>query len=321
MIAGTVLAVLLHLSFGSHYVFSPLEVIRLIFSEPVGDEMQRNSIVLWELRLPRALGSILIGANLAVVGACFQALFRNPLADPYVVGVSSGAAVGGVLALLFGLSAGWGFGSMGFAFLTAIAALGLVMLIARAQGALNLSTLLIAGVAVGSFLWALITFLLISSGQDAGKVLFWLLGDMRAITFQRIMSLSVITTLGFFLLWKNGKALTLFSVDEGSAANMGVSTERVKWTVLLTGSAMAASAVAAVGIIGFVGLFVPHIARRIVGAQLTILIPASAILGAAILLIADLIAMRAIPGVEINIGIVTALIGAPFLLVLLRSKR
>jgi iron complex transport system permease protein len=315
MIAGIVLAVLLYLSFGSHYVFSPLEVIRLIFSEPVGDEMQRNSIVLWELRLPRALGSILIGANLAVVGACFQALFRNPLADPYVVGVSSGAAVGGVLALLFGLSAGWGLGSMGFAFLTAIAALGLVMLIARAQGTLNLSTLLIAGVAVGSFLWALITFLLISSGQDAGKVLFWLLGDMRAITFQRI------TTLGFFLLWNNGKALTLFSVDEGSAANMGVSTERVKWIVLLTGSAMAASAVSAVGIIGFVGLFVPHIARRIVGAQLTILIPASAILGAAILLIADLLAMRAIPGVEINIGIVTALIGAPFLLLLLRAKR
>lgn len=321
MIAGIALAVLLHLSFGSHYVFSPLEVIRLIFSEPVGDEMQRNSVVLWELRLPRALGSILIGASLAVVGACFQALFRNPLADPYVVGVSSGAAVGGVLALLFGLSTGWGLGSMGFAFLTAMATLGLVILIARAQGALNLATLLIAGVAVGSFLWALITFLLISSGQDAGKVLFWLLGDMRAITFQRITSLSVITLLGFLLLWKNGKALTLFSVDENSAANMGVSTERVKWTVLLIGSAMAASAVSAVGIIGFVGLFVPHITRKIVGAQLTSLIPASAILGATILLIADLLAMRAIPGVEINIGIVTALIGAPFLLVLLRSKR
>ncbi|MCH8275286.1 MAG: iron ABC transporter permease [Armatimonadetes bacterium] len=323
--AAVVLAFLVHVGVGSEFWYSPAKILTVIFAGPPRmDDVSGafpDQLIIWNLRLPRACAAALVGANLGSVGAAFQALFRNPLADPYVVGISSGAAVGGVIASMLGIWAiAGGFAGIGLAFLTALASLGLVVAIARAQGVLALSTLLMAGVAVGSFLWALITFLLVSSGQDAGRVLFWLLGSLVSIDWPRVGTLALFGAVGFAFLAGRSRALTVFAVGEESAARLGVSTEAVKWTVLLAGSGMAAAAVASVGIIGFVGLFVPHICRRLTGPDMKRLLPASALMGAVGLLIADLLAQRAIPDREINVGIVTALIGAPFLVALLRRK-
>ncbi len=304
---------------GSVFIYSPSEIFAHLLAGRSDNPSSQAELILWEFRLPRAAAAALVGASLAMTGACFQSLFRNPLADPYIVGVSSGAAVGGVLAITLGIS--WGIGSVALAFATAVAGLAAVVMLARVGGALSLATLLMAGVGVGSFLWALITFILVSSGQDSGKVLFWLLGSFVGSDWSRVAVLAASTAVFGGALFSISRPLTVFSVGEESSSRLGVETERLKWIVLLAGSALAATAVACVGIIGFVGLFVPHIARRYIGPDLRALMPACALLGAAAVITADLIAQRALYGREINVGIVTAIIGAPFLILAMRRKQ
>lgn len=308
-------AFLLHLAIGSVYFFSPNTIFREIFWR---ESESAVGAILWDLRMPRTIAALLLGMNLSVVGAAFQALFRNPLADPYIVGVSSGSAVGGVLAVVLGIPIGLGVVSL--AFITGLASLVITVAIARRQGSLVLSTLLISGVAVGSFLWAVISFLLLAAGQDANRVLFWLLGSLAGMDWTRVQMLFWVTLLGGLGVWTQSRALTVFSLGEETAKTLGVPTEVLKRNVLFLGSALTATAVSCVGIVGFVGLFVPHIARRIVGADLRVLIPACALLGGTLTLMADLLAQRLIPGSEINLGIITALIGAPFLFFVLKKQ-
>lgn len=318
LVVGLFALLIAHLLFSGSISYG----IGQVFSALLGGPGQtQEQLVVWGLRLPRGCMAILVGANLAVVGAAFQALFRNPLADPYIVGVSSGAAVGGVLALLFGFSGMLGgFGGVLSSFATAVLGMLMVLAVGRSAGMLNLSTLLLAGVAVGSFLWALITFLLVSSGADAGRVLFWLLGSLVGMDWQRVALLAFVTIIGTAILWFFARQLTLLSTGEEIAQSLGVNVEKLKWIVLLVGSAMAAAAVSSVGIIGFVGLFTPNIARRLVGSEMNRVIPTSMILGAMGVLVADLLAQRLLPGREVNIGVITALIGAPFLVVILRRR-
>lgn len=312
------LALALAFAFGLHLavsgVFSPADIFHGLLRGP-GDSPEQ--MVLWSIRLPRACAAALIGAILSLVGAAFQTLFRNPLADPYIIGVSSGAAVGGAIASLLGFATAAAFGS---AFLTALCGLGLVVAVARGRGSLTLQSLLISGVAVGSFLWALVTFFLAYAGQDSSRILFWLLGSFASMDWGRVGLVAAAGGVGFAVLFCYARPLTVFSVGEESSGRLGVEVERVKWVTLIIGTAMAAAAVAAVGIVGFVGLFVPHISRRIVGPSLVQLLPASAMLGAAILVLADLLAQRLVPGQEINIGVLTALVGAPFLIIALRRR-
>lgn len=311
------IAACVHLMVGSVFVYSPIEVLQELAAGRGGGDSQSH-FILWELRLPRALSAALVGAALSMTGASFQSLFRNPLADPYIVGVSSGAAVGGVISIALGFP--WGLATVGMAFISALLGLVLVIAIARIGGTLSLQTLLLAGVGVGSFLWALVTLILVSAGQDAGKILYWLLGSFVGANWAKAGVLFAACVLFGFGLVICARPLTIFSVGEESAARLGVETERLKWWALIAGCGLAATAVASVGIIGFVGLFVPHIARKFVGPDLRALLPASLFLGAAAVMIADLIAQRAIPDTEINVGIVTAIIGAPFLVFALRRK-
>jgi len=308
-----VVAVLLHLAIGSVYFFSPSTIFREIF---LVDNESPTGAILWDIRLPRTIAALLLGANLSVVGAAFQALFRNPLADPYIVGVSSGSAVGGVLAVVLGIP--FGVGMVSLAFFVGLASLFVTVAFARRQGSLVLSMLLISGVAVGSFLWAVISFLLLAAGQDANRVLFWLLGSLVGMDWTRVQILFWVTLIGGFGIWTQSRALTVFSLGEETAKTLGVPTEVLKRNVLFLGSALTATAVSCVGIVGFVGLFVPHIARRIVGSDARVLIPTCAMLGGALMLVADLLAQRLVPTSEINLGIITALIGAPFLFFVLR---
>lgn len=316
LLAGfLVLAFLIHLGVGGTWL-GPVDVLRELLKGVQGNP--ENSVV-WQIRLPRSLGCVLVGAMLSVVGSAFQALFRNPLADPYVVGVSSGSAVGGVLAIVLGIDALWGgLGTMALAFLFGLASLGLVFVLARRRGVVDVSTLLLAGVVVGSLLSAVMTLVLYASGQDTNKVLRWLLGSMSPMFADRLTIMAIAMVGGSALLFVQGRRLNAFAIGEATARHLGIDTSKLKAIVLIVGTAMTAICVGAVGIIGFLGLVAPHIARRLLGVDWRLSMPGALLLGSSLLLLADVVAQRAIPATELPVGVVTALLGAPFLLVLLR---
>lgn len=317
---GILVAFLLHLAIGSG-LFSVADVLRGLVLGPPGQDDAPEQVVVWTLRLPRAVAALTTGAALAMSGSALQALFRNPLAEPYILGISSGAAVGGVLATITGIEAAAGsHGTFLAAFASAILCMAMVLLYARTRVGISTHTLLIAGVTLGTFLWALVTLLLTVGGADANRILFWLLGSFVGADWSRVATVGGVTILGAVVLLALSRPLTLFAVGEETAATLGVSVERLKWWTLLTASALAASAVSAFGIIGFVGMFVPNLARRLFGSSVAISLPAAAALGGVVMLIADLLGQRLLPGREINVGVLTALMAAPFLLVVAKRR-
>ncbi|KAA0225998.1 iron ABC transporter permease [Fimbriimonadia bacterium ATM] len=316
-----ILLLVLYLSAGSTEWMTFARLWNALLSGPDALHGSPDQVLFWHLRLPRAVAAILVGASLGSAGAAFQALFRNPLADPYVIGVSSGAAVGGALATVFGLATALGgLALVAFAFASAIATLVLVFALARAGATLNVSSLLLAGVTVGACLWAVITLILVLAGQDAVQVLSWLLGDLRATNWLHVATISVVFIGSFFVLLSTARSLDVFALGEESATTLGVDAERLKRKVLISGACMTSAAVSIVGIVGFVGLFVPHIVRTIAGSRVSRVMPLSALAGACALLLADLAAQRVVPDREINVGVVTALVGAPFLFIALRKR-
>ncbi len=320
MLVLCVVALWAHLLVGSTSLLSMRDIWgALLAGPPEGASSEVSRVIFWELRLPRVLASAMVGAMLGAVGSALQALFRNPLADPYVLGISSGSALGGAVASVLGW---WGiYGGLvgfGFAFLTGLAVLGLVFLIAGRGWAL--SRALLGGIAIGTFLWALIAFVLMAGGQDAGKVLFWLLGSFEGMNWARVGALGITGVLGITALGWLSKPLTIFSVGEESAKRLGVATESLKLWVLVSTAVLTAGCVATAGIIGFVGLFVPHWVRLRLGPDVRFLLVGSVLAGASTMVIADLLAQRALPGREVNVGIITALMGAPYFLYLLRRS-
>lgn len=260
-----------------------------------------------------------------MVGAAFQALFRNPLAEPYVVGVSSGAAVGGSLAIAVGLGSAWtgfaeGLGPMLLAFPCGLAALFLVFAISTRRGMVSVHTLLLAGVVTGSLLSAVLSFIMLAAGQDTNRILAWLLGSMTPMFWNRVVILAVATVVGGVVLVIHSKQLNLFAVGEETAQRLGVNVNRLKPVILIVGTAMVATTVGAVGIIGFLGLVAPHLTRRVLGIDWRLSLFGSGLSGAILLSLSDVIAQRLIPSLEIPVGIVTAIVGAPFLLVLMRRR-
>lgn len=310
----------LHIGIGSSVWIAPGQVLAEIARGNADGADPINTIV-WQIRLPRAAGCLLVGAMLGLVGAAFQALFRNPLAEPYVVGVSSGAAVGGSLAIVLRFSeALFGLAGLGAAFAGGLGSLALVVALARRRGVINVPTLLLAGVVVGSLLAALLSLILLAAGGNTNQVLRWLLGSMTPMFWPRVAILAIALLGGTALLTRETRRLNAFAVGEDSAQRLGVDTARLKKRVLVTGTAMAAVAVGSVGIVGFLGLVAPHIARRMLGIDLRQSLIGAGLFGAILLLAADLLAQRAVPGVELPVGAVTAVLGAPTLLLLLRGK-
>lgn len=318
MTLAVLAALLAHIAIGSVVWASPGAILSEIFRGHVGDT-GFNDIV-WQIRLPRAIGCVLVGGILGAVGSAFQALFRNPLAEPYVVGVSSGAAAGGTAALVFGFAGALsGLGMVAAAFVGGALAMVLVFAIAGRRGIVDVRTLLLAGVVVSSLLAALLSFMLIISGRDANVILGWLLGNTADLLWKNIAILLVAFLGGSAILILQSKRLNAFAIGETSAQRLGVDVERLKIVILGTGAAMTAAAVGAAGIIGFLGLVAPHIARRLVGVDWRWSLIGAALVGSVLLLISDILAQRIMPGAEIPVGIVTAIIGAPFLLVLMRN--
>ncbi|MGN0062695.1 MAG: FecCD family ABC transporter permease [Nocardioides sp.] len=283
---------------------------------------ETTATIVWDVRVPRVVMAVAVGAGLAVCGAALQAMVRNVLADPYLLGINSGASSGAAATILFGLGLGLGEHALPTsAFLGALAASLLVFAVARASGRVTSVRLLMAGVAVGYALSALTSFLIFASGSAEGArtVMFWLLGSLALSQWGPTLTLLVVVVaLTVFALTAWGRRLDALAIGDETALVLGVEPTRFRTQLLVLVSLCVGFVVAASGSIGFVGLVVPHLARRIVGATHHWVVPVAALLGATFLIWADLLARMLLQPRELPIGIVTAMVGAPFLLHLVR---
>ena len=275
-------------------------------------------LIVFDLRLPRILLGILVGAALSVAGASFQALLRNPLADPYVLGVSSGAALGSILVLIIapGLTLVTPLG----AFIGAIATITGVYFLGRREGQLDSTTLLLGGIISASFFSAIILFLMTTlTGRDLRGIAYWLMGDLSTPVspgMQWIFTVGLVAGIG--AIYSTSADLNLLLTGEREAVHLGVDVTRVKLVVYVSASLLTALAVSTSGAIGYVGLLVPHAVRLIFGSDYRLLIPASALCGAIAIVLADTLARTVVSPTELPVGAMTAMAGAPVFVYLLR---
>jgi len=311
---------LLSISIGTvHFPFK--EIIGTIWERILGHPGVYNSIIV-EVRLPRVILALLVGASLGGVGTIFQSLFMNPMADAYIIGVSSGAALGAVSAIVFRLEVQFlGLSSIPiFAFIGGIATVGLVYSISYRGHHNSILNLLLAGLAVNAFLSGLMSLLLLLSDTTLHGSIYWLMGGFSGRGWQHIRIMLPYFIICTIILSMYTREANIMLLGDEQAQNLGVNTSQVRRILIIISSLLTASAVSVSGVIGFVGLITPHILRRIIGPDNRILFPASLLGGAILLLLSDLVARIALSPSEIPVGIVTSLIGAPFFLFLLRKK-
>ena len=308
----TIFAMVASLTLGSVDISFSTIVHTLLGNVQTTDEM-----VIWNIRFPRNIVGALVGANLAVSGAILQAVMKNPLADPGIVGVSSGAGLAGVIMLIFMPEAS--------VLLTPVAFVG-AMLSAAAVYALawkngiRPTRIILAGVAVSAFLGSGISALLVFYSDKVQGALLWMVGGLSARSWPQVETLFPYTILGLVLALAGCKALTILSLGDETARGLGVPVERVRFSMTAVAALLAAGAVSVAGLIGFVGLVVPHIVRLIIGTDYKYVIPGSAILGAGVLVFCDTLGRVAFSPIEIPAGIIMAFLGAPFFLYLLRRS-
>ena len=293
-----------------------------LFLRPAtGEDVAR--VIIWEIRFPRILMGLFIGASLAVTGAALQALVRNPLADPYVLGVSSGAALGATTGLAFGLgSLAGGIGVPFCAFVGGALSIVLVYGITASQGRLPMQTLLLAGVIVNAVCSALMMFAnSIVNPASLYRVVLWLMGTLSAPSYPVLIGIGSCVVGAMVLLLRQSQALNLIAVSEDAATSLGVQTERVQRTVFFVTALLTGAVVSVSGMIGFVGMVVPHLVRMLCGADHRLLLPASALGGGILLMVADTFARTIVAPEEIPVGVITALIGGPFFIYLLMTRK
>jgi len=332
ILSGILLAVILiSVSFGSIPI--PIGVIAQILLNGTGIfHFARQwdptaELIIWQVRLPVVIGAALVGAALALAGVLFQGMLRNPLADPYLMGTSSGAALGAAIAFILPFDTVYGsFFSLTplFAFVGAMLTVLLVYSIARSGGHTPVVTLLLAGVVVNAVLVALQTLLLTLSphAQFGLQALFnWLSGGISVTSWPPIIVVGTIILVGIAFSLALSRSLDAFALGEEGAAHLGLNVERRKFVIIVVGSLLTAAAVSISGLIGFVGLVIPHAMRILLGPRHRLLLPASILGGAIFLTLADLLARVVIAPAVLPVGIFTALVGAPFFLFLLRSSK
>nr|WP_042440449.1 iron ABC transporter permease [Corynebacterium halotolerans] len=294
-----------------------------LFTTPVWTTAE--DAIVWEVRLPRVILGAVVGAGLAVCGLVLQAMVRNPLADPHLLGINSGASCGAAAAILFGLGMGLSAHALQLtAFLGALVAALAVYGLARTGGPMSSLKLLLAGVAVGYALNALTSFLVFLSGDAEGtrSVMFWLLGSLSSASWgSPLLAVVTVTACALTVLWAQARRIDALSIGDGAARSLGVNPERQRTLLLVIVAACIGVLVSAAGSIGFVGLVVPHLARALVGAGHRHNLPVAALLGAVLLVLADLAARTVLQPQELPIGIITALLGTPFLILLIRRTR
>lgn len=310
---------------------SPLQVLSILAHRlhlPLPQLLQQSwteaeEAIIWTVRAPRVLLGGVVGAGLAIAGTALQAMVRNMLADPYILGISGGASTGAAAAILFGVGTFFGTGALpATAFLGALGASLLVFFIARSAGRITSLRLLLSGVAVGYALSAATSFMIFISDSAEGSrsVMFWLLGSLALARWDAVLLLAflaVAVSFSFLVLWS--RKLDALSIGDETALTLGISPESTRVQLLAIVSLCTGTVVAASGAIGFVGLVIPHLGRRMVGAVHRRLLPVTALVGAIFLIWADVFARTILSPRELPIGIITAMIGAPFLLILVRN--
>ena len=279
--------------------------------------------IILKIRLPRVLLGVLVGASLSSAGVAFQGMFKNPMADPYVIGISSGAALGAAIAIVTGMNIHFlGISSISFsAFIGALVSVFLVYFISRVKNKVPVTTLLLSGIAIGQFFTSIMSFLMVIYSKDVQKIIFWTLGSLAGKGWEPLIKISIPTILSIIVLNFFARDLNIMLTGEDSAQNLGVEVERIKIYILIICAFMTAMAVSVSGIIGFVGLIIPHIVRLIVGPDHRILLPSAALIGGIFMIFSDTIARTVISPVEVPVGIITALFGGPFFIYLLRKKK
>ena len=337
---GVLLVALVTISLGTGAVpIAPMQVLAIaadglgltVASDPIADFDASQQAVLYSIRAPRVALCVLVGAALAVAGATMQGLFRNPLADPTLVGVSSGAALGAVAVIVLGSTALQGLenllGSSTLpvaAFVSGVLTTWLVFRLGTRSGYTDSATVLLAGIAVNAIANAGMGLLIYMADDEQLRTLtFWTLGSFGGATWDRLLAAAPWVLAALFLIPLHARALNALLLGEAEAGHLGFSLQSLKRRLILLVAMAVGASVAVTGVIGFIGLVVPHLLRLALGPDYRMLLPASMLLGAALLLAADLLARTVVVPAELPIGIITAVIGGPFFLYLLvgRSRR
>ncbi|MEU4212576.1 iron ABC transporter permease [Streptomyces sp. NPDC026206] len=283
-----------------------------------------QDLIVWQLRVPRALLAAVVGAGLGLVGTAVQALVRNPLADPYLLGISSGASLGAVSAIVLGAGAGGalGLGLSSAAFAGALASFALVWTFARRGGGFRPLRLVLAGVGIGQFLSGFTHYLVLQAGdeQQTHGALFWLMGSLGGAQWSTLALPTAAVVVAAAVLLARARGLNAMLMGDETAAGLGVDVTRLRRELFVVTSLLTGVLVAVSGAIGFVGLMVPHACRMVVGGDHRRLLPVAGLFGALLLVVVDLVARTALPDQELPVGVVTALIGAPALLYLLDRR-
>lgn len=318
------LAILLSAGMG-YLAITPLEVAQIIWARISGASLPAGldptfGYVVWDVRLPRILTAVLVGGSLAVAGVLFQAILLNPLADPYTLGVSSGAAFGASLALLINIAFISVYSVPLFAFVGAVATLFVVLALASVDGRLGTSSLILSGVIVAAILSAGIGFIKHLADEQVAVIIFWLMGSFASRTWPHVGLVLGAAVAGLLIAFYYGRDLNIMALGQRSSDSLGVDTARTRKILLVVGSLVTATCVSVSGIIGFIGLITPHLMRFIVGPDNRKLVPVSFLAGAILLLGADTLTRAVLPS-EVPIGVLTALIGGPFFCYIFRRKQ
>jgi iron complex transport system permease protein len=296
-------------------------ISRLPFVNLHGDWSATTDMIITGIRLPRILMAGAVGTSLGTAGATYQGLFRNPLADPYLIGVAQGAALGAVAGFILPWTFGGNYLIPIMAFAGAVIAVTIVYLIARVGKALPMTTLILAGVAIGALLMSVTDYLTLLSADKVRPILQWFMGNLSGSTWDQLRIISPYVLVGLVVIFMFARPLNVMQLDEEQAQQLGINVERTKIILLGAATLMTAAAVCFVGTIGFVGIIVPHIVRLIWGPDHRLLLPLSAITGAILLILADTASRTLMSPSEIPVGVITAFIGAPFFLFLLRRTK
>lgn len=329
LFSASVVVAVVSLGVGSTSISFDSVAIAVARRTPIISELVKSievsgveEVIVVEYRLPRVVLGWLVGASLAAAGALFQGIFRNPMADPYVIGVSAGAGLGAAISILLGLSLAPGVSATPvIAFAFALATVYVVYNIARVGSTAPPTTLLLSGIAVSIFLSSIIMFLEVVAGERLHAIVFWLMGGLWAASWSDVYATAPLFLAGLLVSMLYARDLNIMLFGEESASYLGVEVEHVRRVLVAAASLMTAAAVSVSGLIGFVGLIVPHMTRLAVGPDHRVLVPASALVGASLVMSCDAIARVAYAPGELPVGLITALAGAPFFIYLLKRKK